>query len=278
MFQPPTARLWRKLHHYDESHPLYRKLWHLHYRRALWAPSLDYSHSLTYMAVSVFLSPLFILAPFAVSPLFGTYWAAFIAGMIRFEHQQDRFDLMATLPGGGVSAYDTIATLHMRRTRLYVYLHDALNITGLVSGIGAFLMVSGVIVGLATPQLVSGPEIFSLLGFVVSTLTLLTGFYMDQIQSIMLSYQVGTVVPLHTRGALEARIAGAASYLGIQLTLYGVAGWLGFWLVPRLPFSSTPVSIITATLVLFGLREVTIYGLRRHVIIVLGKPNPEGIS
>jgi hypothetical protein len=230
------------------------------------------------MALAVFLSPLFILAPLFVSPLFGTYWAAFIAGMIRYEYQQHRFDLMATLPGGGFGAYNTIATLHMRRSRLYYYMDDALNITSLIGGIGAFLLLSGLIVGLATPQLANGVNMWPLFDFVFSVLLVIVGLYADQIQSVILSYEVGIAVPLHTRYALEARVWGGTAYLSLQLTLYGLAGWVGFWLMPRLTPQANVLGILAALLLLFGLRELAVYNLRRHVITTLGQPAPETAS
>lgn len=275
MQHPPTLRRWRELRQADETQPLYRKLWHLHYRRSLWASGLDYGQSLTYLTVSVLFSPIFILTPLAVSPLFGTYWAAFIAGMIRHEHQQGRYDLMALLPAGGIGAYTTIATLHMRRIRLFFYLDDALNITGLIGGIGAFLLVSGLLVGLATPQLNAGPERLALVSFVASVLLVLGWLYADQVQSVILSYEVGMAVPLYTGSALEARIWGAAAYIGLQTVLYGGALWAGFWLVPCLVPGGPALSILTAILLLSGMREALIYGLRRHVVTTLGQPHPE---
>ncbi len=278
MLPLPTLQHWHELRHKDETNPLYRKLWHIHYRRSLWAARTDYGHSISYLTVAVLFSPVFILSPLFVSPLFGTYWAAFIAGMIRYEHQQNRFDLMAILPEGSFGAYDTIAALHMRRSRLYYYLDDALNITGLIGGIGTFLLVSGLLVGLATPQLADPQEMWSVFSFVISALLIMVGLYVDQVQSVILSYEIGLTIPLHTRAALEARVWGASAYLGLQLLLYGVALWLGFWLAPRLLPGGSPVSIFTAILLLFSLRETSIYSLRRYVISVLGQPHLESAS
>jgi len=270
-----SYKLWMNLQHLDESQPLYRHLWFIHYRRSLWASSSAYGHSMTSMVVTILLSPVFILAPLAVSPLFATYWAVLVAGMIRYEHQQNRFDLMAILPGGSYGAYRTIASLHVRRSRLYHHLHDALNVTALVGGIFVFLLLSGLIVGMASATMSDPNDLISILTFTIDVALVLSALYVDQIQSAILGIHVGMFVPLFTKSTFEARMWAASAYISIQVILYSVAASVGFWILPMFISDNSlqpTLSIILSLFLLFVLRETTLRRLLAYLTDSLGKP------
>jgi hypothetical protein len=270
-----TLITWRNIQNVDETQPLYRKLWFLHYRRSLWAASSGYPYSLMGMSVAVLLAPLFLLLPWSVGPLFGTFWATFIAGMIRYEYAQDRFELIGVLPGGGLAAYRTIALLHLRRSRLYYHLHEALNITGLVGGMLIFLMVSGLLVGLASPAIATNEGVLSILVFTVNVMIVVGALYTEQVQAVVLSLCVGMAAPLHSRSTLEARLWGASGYVALQLIAVGAAATVGFGVVPGLLSAGPwqfPMEMLTTAMILFTLREMAIRHLLAYIARSLGPP------
>jgi hypothetical protein len=273
-----TLQRWRRLRNTDESRPLFRQLWILHYRRSLWAAAPGYGTSLNNMAITALFYPILVLMPLMVGPLFGTYWASFVAGMIRIEYRQDRFDLIGLLPGGRADAFETLAALHIRRSRLFHFLDDALNITLMLGGILLFLLTSGLLVGLASPSMNDPAGMAGILRFIINVATLATLLYVDQIQSTILSLLVGMTVPTHTSSTFEARVWGGAAYVGAQITLYAIALIVGFQIFPLLVPASRwtgTLGAVTAAITLIVIRELAIHLLDRYLGRELGRPLSE---
>lgn len=266
-----SRAIWQMVYDSEHHDPLYYHLRLAYDRYEMWLTYHFNGRAMIRFVLTMLLSPLFFLTPFVLVWLAAPYWAGFIAGMIRFEQQHERFDLIAITPRGTLGTYQTMASLHLRRTGTLQLLRDALQV---ISFMGVFLVLmssAGLVIGFSSQ--VRGEDLQAIVQVFVLVILVFGSSYFDQMQAASLAVVLGMSVPTVTQSTFEARLVAPVAYLFIQIAIYGVAlmlysgvQWLLVW-----PGWAFFVGLSLAILWVLAVREWTIDALWRAFLSNLGE-------
>lgn len=256
-----TLRAWQMLNSPNESDPLYKRLEIYHYRHSFWTSRGQPMDNIVLPVIlGIVSSFLFFVVPILTVSFFGAYWTAYIAGSIRYEHNQHRFDLLALLPGGMTTLNWILLSVHLRNSRIYPLLLDGLQVTRLIGGLVIFVLMSGLVASLLNSDGTINNGVQDIVAALLFTVTVSVFVYMDQIQSVIFSCLLGVTVADHTNSTLEAWLIGVSLFITCQLFMY-ISLILGFgWLNKFLAVSPyhLGLSLLFMGGLLFGLRELLI--------------------
>jgi hypothetical protein len=199
----------------------------------------------------------FLLLIFTFNGLiYGLVWGVRISSSIAKSYEANTFDLLALAPTGALGATWAMGTgcLYRNRNlgdlnfpetwtiRLFVIIFTSMTLASLAgSGQGSNLVVL----------------------VLVYVLVLMAGFYVDDIQSIILGSLVGMLTPIYARTRLDARLWTLGMYLLVQIATYVSSLLAGFVLLPAFyehlkitgPYTTLSLPIM-GLIVFFGIREI----------------------
>jgi hypothetical protein len=275
-----TWRLWRALTHPPYRHPLFWRTVSTREPDAItWRPWVNARIVLAGLVLLVCGGMVFprhingiVMAGFLIIPfllliftfnglIYGLVWGVKISSSIAKSYEANTFDLLALAPTGALGATWAMGTGCLYRNR---------NLGDLNFPETWTIRLFVIIFTAMTLGSMSGPDRGSNLVMLVLVyvLVLMAGFYVDDIQSIILGSLVGMLTPIYARTRLDARLWTLGTYLLIQITTYVCSLLSGFVLLPTFyqqleitgPYTRLSLPIM-GLIVFFGIRELLITAL-----------------
>lgn len=224
------------------------------------------------LALLPLLMPLFVVLLAIGGTGNGLGWAGNISAVIVHEHTSSTFDLLSTTPGGALGACWAIAMGCLHRN------NDLSTRTSLQTQVawGGFFM-SGVIVFVIylntwTQAAARWPGNIALILF-----PLVAIYYIDYVQSVVMSVQVGLLGASYRQHIGEARVLSMGLFLSVQTLTYAIAGVIALWLLPLLGIGGIGLAGLRV-IAFFGVRDLAILGLWRQLTHRLNAPGDSSIS
>jgi hypothetical protein len=220
-------------------------------------------------------APILLLA---IGTFCGVAYAIRISGAIVNEHTQGRYELAQVSPLGAEGVSWSVGNLAYHNSHFVGQIRDLARGIYLVIGVGVTMLI-GMNVILWIPLIanhsgpISGREMLDQAEFIVPFFVVVSAIYLDLIQSILVGYVIGLIVPTMTVDRLNARGLASGLFLGVQFSFYAIVGILSFWILPEfyalLGFESGAMLNLIRLALFFGLRETLIVVLWRLLATTL---------
>jgi hypothetical protein len=276
-----TWKLWRALQRPPVRHPLYRRALLLRPAEGLRFDDAVTLHFLWRLVLPLLFMSIFALTPIIlplviVTPLLlpviinwcSIQWAVRTGGAIASENERGTYDLAALTPPGAFGASWTICSACIHRGSSFSDLHTFVRVLVkflfLMTGIG---FVIAILIAAARSPGVSAGAAFSQSTFVnlFHAAALVTAFYLDHVQSVVVGGLVGMLAPNYVRNHLDARAWGLFGYLLLQVGTYLLTWLIGFQVIPVL-YEGLNLNSIYAEFSIPILRVAVFYGIREGII------------
>ena len=253
-----TWTLWRWIKRPVTGHPLYQRI-------VTQAPYI----MPWYMGCALILFSPFLLLPGIVflSAVYGLRWAVQIASSIANEREAGMYDLLVIAPAGALGVGRIVMSACMHRNESL----EQTEAFGTWMMRGFFTVVLILIAASITPPLIPPDAAYS--GGIVVTVYLATmaiAMYVDHLQSIVLSAEIGILVPSYASKRLDAGAAAFVLYLAIQLSTFVLTLLIGFTIAPKI-LDLLQLSNLANALLLPILRLLVFVGSREVIIQMLWK-------
>lgn len=230
---------------------------------------------LTFCSLIVFewIPYMVLVALFALNTLDGTRWAWRISQAIVTEKAQNRYELLAALPGGKLAVCWAIATGRLYESKSFRFtLYTVKVMTGimLITLIGV-IAFSAVVVNLDTDSVerLAANEGVLLWGIIAVPFAI--AFFIDHRYSLVTGVIFGLVAQIDLKNGAEASIRAILGFMCLQMGVYLFAYvtlvlWLPQLIVGTLiPQSLLMLSLLGLTLYV-ALREMILRSLWRYAV------------
>jgi hypothetical protein len=215
----------------------------------------------TIVLVAFMIVPILLLIFTFNGLIYGLIWGVKISSAIAKTYEASIFDVLSLSPGGALGATWAMGTGCLYRNREVGDLNFPETWTIRLFVVIFASMALGTLSGTRRANELVLPVL-------VYALVLIAGFYVDDIQSIVLGSLVGMLTPLYARNRLDARLWTMGLYLLIQVTTYVSVLLVGFVLLPAL-YDWMSISGIHSDIVLPLLGLAVFYGMRELGIALL---------
>lgn len=273
-----TWKLWRALQYPPVNHPLYRRT--ITQRpaeglrleegitlRLLWRIALPLVF-MTIFALTPIIVPLVVVTPVLLPVIVnwcGIQWAVKAGSTIARENELGTYDVIAMIPCGAFGASWTIGSACVHRGSSFADLHTFVGVLVrfLLVMLGIALMIA-IVIGINGRTQTAGATFIAL----ISVAALVAAFYLDYVQSALVGWLAGMLVPTYVRNPIDARLWGFVCFLLLQVTAYLVTWLIGFVVIPAL-YQSLSFGGLYADLSVRVLRVPVFYLVREGIIGVL---------
>jgi hypothetical protein len=265
-----TYRLWYALNHPPATHPLFRSRVLLpgERRSYTWAGLVSSFIQGTGQQSPTLLLVMMPLILVCVGVVYGLDCAMRVGTAIAYERENERFMLLSLSPPGPLGSAWAICAAALYRNHDFIRLRSVVRVALALAFIGALILLVLVnLFTLATSIHTYGQEVtLSPLSSIVAVLAAFLAVYMEYTGSAVLGMLVGILVPTYTRTRLDTLLMSFGVFLLLQLAVYLMTYFLGFWILPGLllPFDER-----TGEVVLTLLRLLIFYAAREAVIAVV---------
>jgi hypothetical protein len=262
-----TYRLWYALNHPPATHPLFRSRVLLpgERRSYTWAGLVSSFIQGTGQQSPTLLLVMMPLILVCVGVVYGLDCAMRVGTAIAYERENERFILLSLSPPGPLGSAWAICATALYRNHDFIRLRSVVRVTLALAFIGALIvLLLANLFTIATASHAYGQEVrFSPLSSLVAVLAAFLAVYMEYTGSAVLGTLVGILVPTFTRARLDTLLLSFGVFLLLQIAVYLMTFFLGFWLLPvfRLNFDET-----TESIVLTLIRLLIFYAAREAVI------------
>jgi len=262
-------RLWRALRNPPEEQAIYRR-------------TLGVAHSVTLFSLcrfresnrilagilSLFFLPIVAFAGPALffflvfnSTVYGVFWAASISVRITTERLGATYDLLCLTPAGTLGTNWAISTASIYRNETFKRLN--VIVRGLVIAalfVATIVTLIFVLILIADAEDRPANELRVLSLAPVYVYAFIAAFYIDHVQSVVLSALIGMLTPYYVQNTSDAQLWAAGSFLVLQISTYLVTIFTGVIVLPALYAGRTGWLIdssipVLSLLVFYTLRE-----------------------
>lgn len=225
-------KLWRSLNNPPRHHPLFQyvltkakneepRVTPGFFMWAFMCSSLTFFWTLVVDWLPYLLLGILIL----FNTIYSMRWVLRISATIASEKEQNRYDLLASLPSGllGISWAISTGCVHRRssfRWMPYLILLGVLNVTcmlTLFTGLTAIIIKNA---SFSDRELINN---LNLMQLGIIGIALMVIFYFDHIYSILSAILVGQLVSADNTNSTEARIRAFVGFFTLQCVLYSVS-------------------------------------------------------
>lgn len=282
-----TLKLWSALHHPPSRHPLFRRTYlarrtPLMRNMRLWIILAIFSllcmlslvPALAFSSLGLVLASAPLLLLVFHSTFYGALWAAGIGATINGEQERGTYDLLCTAPAGAMGVCWVICVACLHRYNTLASVHNTLrSILSLLAGfftLGALLIAFAIGVNtlFGDPSMSGGAATDAFVGAVIGLMLVMT-FYVDHLQTVVLSSIIGMSTPGFAASRFEGRMWAVGAFFLAQLVVYGAFVVVGFIVLPPLMHSLGVESLWWALLLGWALRLSLLCLLREGLIIWL---------
>jgi hypothetical protein len=165
--------------------------------------------------------------------VYGVYWALSIAETILHEQEHGTRDLLCILPVGQLGATWLLATGRLHRRDTFHQVHGTVRGLVIIGLITLCLVAAIIVFNLVYSQSPPLPVRLQAFATLVTTATVLIGFYVDHVQSLIVGCLVGMIAPTYGSNRVEIRLWTFGVFLLLQACHY-----LLFWIVGMIAFGS----------------------------------------
>jgi|FLYN01.1.fsa_nt_gi hypothetical protein len=274
-----TWRLWRALTHPPYNHPLF---WRTLLNKAPEAPVRQwpsgqvalgflllficsaalFPRQMTMIALAAFMVVPFLLLIFTFNGMiYGLVWGVKISTTIAKTYEASIFDVLSLSPSGALGALWAMGTGCLYRNREFGDLNFPETWTVRLFVVIFASMALGTLSGARRAHELALPVL-------VYALVLIAGFYVDDVQSIVLGSLVGMLTPLYAHNRVDARMWTMGLYLLIQVVTYLSALIAGFVILPAI-YERLGIDRVSGHIALPLLAFAVFYGLRELAIALL---------
>jgi hypothetical protein len=237
-----SFKLWRALQNPPRHHPLYQ---HVLSRASkdtsrlamgffMWAfmfATFIFIFGIIFDWLLYIVLGLFIL----INTVYALRWVLRIASSLVQEKEQNRYDLLATLPIGSLGTSWAISTGCVHERASFRFIPHLILAIAIVT----FFMLCGLTFLLAFFLESSGAETTLLANLDVvqlglSSIPFVIVFYFDHIYSILTAVLFGQWITIDLNNPDEARVRAFLGYLALQLSVYALSYSLSVLLIPSL--------------------------------------------
>lgn len=265
-----TYRLWSALNHPPATHPLFRSRVLLpgERRSYTWAGLVSGFIQGTGQQSPTLLLVMMPLILVCVGVFYGLDCAMRVGTAIAYERENERFILLSLSPPGALGSAWAICATALYRNHDFIRLRSVVRVALALAFIGALVLLLLVnLFTLATSTHYYGQEVtFSPLASLIAVLAIFLAVYMEYTGSAVLGTLVGILVPTYTRSRLDTLLMSFGVFLLLQMMVYLLTYFFGFWFVP--PFFFT-FDETTGEIVLTLIRLLIFYAVREAVITVV---------
>jgi len=218
----------------------------------------------------------------SANTVYGVMAGLQVSGNIVKEKEHQRFHLLASLPGGSLQTSWAIcaAALHRRSRFVWGAFFVRLATLVLLSTLIAILLITLLLMGNTTTPTARYSDTLTL-RLTIAGIGLAVGFFFDHFYSVVTALLLGMLAPIDTTNRFEARFRALLAFLGLQATLYIVAGAFIF-LVGDLtqPYLRDNVGLVLLQTIaglasFLLLREIITRLLWRRLVDALNAADPE---
>ncbi len=274
-----TWKFWRALNNPPHSHPLFRRAFVTHHkvkpRRArkilLMFLLLFIATGFCWTVLSTWIPLIIVITLALVNSLYSSIWAVNISSVIAEEHQQNRYDLLSIFPCGALGVNWAMGMGRLHRTGLFKWAQLLVRLATTILLITLALTLFFSVFMAAkndmppTDQLAQEANT-ELASSIIYGIALNIAFYIDHVQSSILSNLIGIVASVNIRNHAEARMRALGGFLIAQIAVYASSVLIVFYVLPGLHRAmnladwAVPLSLsILGLLVFYSIRETIIH-------------------
>ncbi len=273
-----TWKLWRALNNPPHSHPLFKRTLIANHgvkpRRAgrilLMFLCLFIATGFCWTVLSIWIPLILVITLVLANSVYSSIWAVNISSVIAEEHQQNRYDLLSMSPCGalGVSWAMGMGRLHrtglFKWTQLLVRLATTILLITLVFTLFFSVFIAAKNDMPPIDQLAQEAN-SELARSIIYGIALNIAFYIDHVQSSILSSLIGIIASTSIRNHAEARMRALGGFLTAQIAVYTFSVLAVFYILPEI-CNTLNLTVLATPLIFAVLGLLVFYSIRETVI------------
>lgn len=234
-------KLWRALNRPPRHHPLFQYVLTHAKKEETKVTSGFFMWLFMFTIIAFFwtiifdwLSYLLLVLLILWNTVYSLRWTLRISATISGEKEENRYDLLASMPFGMLGTSWAISTGCVHRRSSFRWMPYLVQVSAIV--VASTMLFSVGITSLAmssTNNEALRLANFDLLYLGTAMIPFLILFYFDHIYSILTSILIGMVATVDVRYRNEARIRALLGFLMLQMLIYAFCALFAIWALPR---------------------------------------------